>query len=112
DPLEQVVRQVIGEVEIRQVLADLCDALPPLVDRLLDQRVDDALANLREDGLVADFLLEHVPPDDSPRQDLLAHAFADAPCEDRVLAELQVKLEHFRHTLVNSHGGCSLATWP
>ncbi|MEJ2151136.1 MAG: hypothetical protein P8Z40_16930 [Chloroflexota bacterium] len=106
--LEEVVRQVVGEVEIRQVVADALGALQPDIRRLLLQRIGYPFQLLGADRLVGDLLLEDRRADHAAPEHLVAHAVPDPLGKDRVLADLQVEAKHLRHGLrVKDHLGVS-----
>ncbi len=76
--LEQRIGQVVGEVEIGEVGANVTHALVPVGGRLLAQRLDDAFALLRLNRLLEDLALEGFLRDDAPVEDLLTQPLCES----------------------------------
>ncbi len=90
---EFVVGQIVGEVEVGQVIAGDLLATRPHIRGLLAERVGEPLSALGLYGLVAHLGLEVLRRDDAPIEQLLAHAFPDAAGQDRILAQLEIESE-------------------
>lgn len=73
--LEKCMRQVMGEVKIRQVVTHDRLAVDPILRRFLREWVTESLAYLRLDGLILYFRLEGFRCDHAAFKQLLAHMF-------------------------------------
>ena len=87
--------QVVGEVEIGELLANQLLATLPDVPCLFQIGLSNPLALLRLDRLVLYLLFEQLARDHAALEDLLAHLAANAVGQDRVVGQLQVDFEDF-----------------
>ena len=88
--MKEVQRQVVGKVELGQVVAYLAQALFPLRCGFFHQRIGQPFAPLRKHRLFAHLLLKALPGDHAPAVEFIAHAMADVSRQHRVLHDLQV----------------------
>ena len=91
--MQQFDRQVVGEIEIGQIVADEALALQPEPFVLFEHRVVQPFALLRNDGAIFDFFFQPIGLDDAAPEQLLAHPFADQRREDGILRELGIDVD-------------------
>jgi hypothetical protein len=88
DVLKEFVGEVIGKVEIREMLPGPPYALLPNFRRFLDERVIQPLPPLRKDRFLPHFLLKDARGDNASRKELLTHSLPDPTGQDRILGDL------------------------
>ena len=87
DRLEQLMRQVIGEVEIRQIVASDAKAIHPDVRGFALVRTPQAFTFLRLDRLFVHLRLKCLTSDHPTLKHLLPHALTDVRRKDRVFMQ-------------------------
>src|SRR6185503_13611633 len=95
DVVEDLDRQVIGEVEIGQGSAHPAPAEVPLLGALFEKPVADSLTLLRENGFLFYFRVKPLWRDNSPPEEFLAHASADIRCKHGILGDQQIDFQNF-----------------
>ncbi len=94
--LEQVDREIMSKIEIREVVADLLHPLLPHIVILFRNGVDQPFALLREHGLFPHLRFQPLARKHPVAVELLAHMPADLPRQYRVLGDLEVDGENLR----------------
>ncbi len=101
--LKKLVGEIIGKVEICEVVPDLPQALLPNFRQFLGERVKQPFPFLGKDRLLPHFVYKYPAGDNAPREDLLTHTLPDPAGQDRILGDLQVKGQDFWHLVgINS----------
>ena len=83
---KQVMREVVGEVKIGEVVTDYCQAICPYIGSFFEKWIDHAFPSLRLDRLLLNLTFKCLRTDDFALKHLPAHPLANEWSESGVIA--------------------------